>query len=104
MRQIRPTLEAFYELKKHWGVSAAALIRRAHDFGVIGEATYRRLYKGLSVTGTRKKEPNEIPQSPPTLLSQAAAQSPGIAATLCERLGMRGLELETLLQAKLPSG
>lgn len=103
VRGMRPTLEAFYELKKHWGVSAAALIRRAFDLRVIGESAYRRLYKRLTMTGARKQEPYEIAQSPPTLLSQAAAQSPGVATVLCERLGVRGLELEALLQATLPS-
>ena len=101
LRGMRPTLEAFYELKKHWGVSAAALIRRAFDLGVIRESAYRRLYKQLTTSGARRREPFELEQSAPTLLASAAAQSPGVASTLCERLGVRGLELDALLGGRL---
>ena len=60
LRRMRPTLEAFYELKKHWGVSTAALVRRAYDLGVIRESPYRRLYKQLTTSGVRTRERFEL--------------------------------------------
>ncbi len=101
LRGMRSTLDAFYALKKHWGVSAAALIRRAYELGTLRESAYRRLYKQLTMTGARKHEPFELNQAFPTLLSQAALQSSGVAHQLSERLGVRGLDLDALLQATM---
>ena len=101
LRQMRANLEAFYALKQRWGVSAAALIRRAFELGALRESAYRRLYRRLSATGARQAEPFELPQAPPTLLAQAAAQSPSSELALSEGLGIRGFDVDALLSATM---
>jgi Zn-dependent peptidase ImmA (M78 family)/DNA-binding XRE family transcriptional regulator len=46
----------FRRLKKTWGVSVAALLRRAHDLGRMTEATYRRGMMKLAKLGQRTNE------------------------------------------------
>jgi len=46
----------FRELKKVWGVSVAALLRRALDLGRLTEATFRRAMMTLSKLNQRKNE------------------------------------------------
>ena len=58
-------------LKKRWGVSIAAIVRRAFDLDIFSEATYRRAYVILNKLGWRKKEPDEPPMERPTLLKRA---------------------------------
>ena len=78
----------FYELKRRWKVSVAAMVKRAYDLGKLSEATYRRAYVHLNKTGERTQERDEPPAEPPTLLVKAlAAATPevtveGLAATL----------------------
>lgn len=57
-----------WDLKRRWGVSVAAIIRRAFDLGMIGEATYRRGFMHLNKTRQRKREDHEPPAEEPTLL------------------------------------
>jgi len=80
----------FYELKRRWKVSVAALVKRAYDFGVLSEATYRRAYVHLNKTGERLQERDEPPAEPPTLLGKAiAAVGPEVAVEgLAEALGV----------------
>lgn len=53
------------ELKRHWGASLAAIIRRAYDLQLIDAAHYRRLYKALSAKKWRTGEPQEpVPEEP----------------------------------------
>ena len=47
----------YLELKREWGVSMAALVRRAKDLGIIDEATFTRAMKQQSAYGWRKSEP-----------------------------------------------
>lgn len=55
-------------LKRKWGMSLAALVRRAKDLDVIGENEYRNAMKFMSVRGWRKDEPGDrelgAPESP----------------------------------------
>lgn len=97
----RPTLDGFWSLKRHWGVSAAALIRRAFDLGVIREATYRRLQIELSVGQHRRNEPYEFAASPPSLLVQAAAQCVNVTNILMRTLRLRESHLKALLSGQL---
>jgi Zn-dependent peptidase ImmA (M78 family)/transcriptional regulator with XRE-family HTH domain len=92
----------FYELKRRWRVSVAALIRRARDLGRISDASYRRAYVHLNRTGERQHERDEPPYEPPTLISSAldavaddisaseVAALVGVHATELEALGARG--------------
>jgi Zn-dependent peptidase ImmA (M78 family)/transcriptional regulator with XRE-family HTH domain len=47
----------YLELKARWGVSLAALVRRARDLGVTSEASYRRAMIALGQRGWRQQEP-----------------------------------------------
>ena len=66
--------KSYLALKARWGVSMAALIRRARDLDVIDDEKYARAMKQRSAYGWRTVEPgNELrPQPTPTLLSKAA--------------------------------
>lgn len=61
------------QMKKRWGVSLAALVRRAFDLGLYSEATYRRAYSILNQRGWRTDEPDEPEMERPTLLARAVA-------------------------------
>ncbi|GMU80967.1 MAG: hypothetical protein AMXMBFR47_08380 [Planctomycetota bacterium] len=50
-------LPAAQRLKGVWGVSMAAIIRRARQLGQISESTYRRMFTALSARGHRTVEP-----------------------------------------------
>lgn len=65
-----------YELKRRWGMSVQALVRRCYDLGVFSEATYRRAYVRLAQMGQRMVEPHEPPAERPSLLHQALALLP----------------------------
>lgn len=57
--------------KSRWGVSIAALIRRAHDLRIVDGYRYQSLMKQLSARGWRKDEPVYVPVEQPSLLSKA---------------------------------
>lgn len=54
------TLSQLMELKARWRVSLAALIRRAHDLGVISDRRQTDLFMQLNKQGWRKTEPVPI--------------------------------------------
>lgn len=58
-------------LKSRWGVSMAALIRRARDLGTISEYRYKELNIELSKAGWRTREPVDVRPERPTLLADA---------------------------------
>jgi Zn-dependent peptidase ImmA (M78 family)/transcriptional regulator with XRE-family HTH domain len=61
-----------FELKKRWHVSAAAIVKRAYDLGLIGAVQYRRAYKYMSMKGWRTYgEPYEPKFQQPELLDMA---------------------------------
>ncbi|MBN1816190.1 MAG: ImmA/IrrE family metallo-endopeptidase [Sedimentisphaerales bacterium] len=57
-------------LKEEWGVSIAALTRKARDLGVITQSQYRRFFTQLSAAGYRKHEPVELPEEKPKLINK----------------------------------
>ena len=61
----------FYELKRRWRVSVAALLHRARDLGMISTATYRRAFIHLNRTGQRTHEEFEPPEETPELIAKA---------------------------------
>ena len=99
------------QMKQRWGVSLAALIRRAFDLGLYTEATYRRAYTVLNQRGWRTEEPDEPEMELPTLLARAvmlvgsAGYSLGRIAdelTLSESIIERLLGLSRAGVARLP--
>lgn len=61
-------------LKQRWKVSMAALVRRAHDLGVITDWRYRTLNVELSSLGYRTDEPGALPPEHPRLPLRAAQE------------------------------
>lgn len=57
-------------LKQEWGLSVAALIRRAKDLDLIGDRTYRTLQIKLGELGWRTHEPGNIPVEVPQTLER----------------------------------
>lgn len=63
---------ALLQLKMRWGVSMAALLRRARDTDVISESAYKRGMVAMSRYQWRRNEPGELPhQEEPSLLRRA---------------------------------
>jgi Zn-dependent peptidase ImmA (M78 family) len=64
-----------YGMKKTWGVSVSAILRRAKDLGLIDQTLYYRGNVYLSKTGQRKKELYDelVPEERPSLLRAAIA-------------------------------
>lgn len=67
----RVNFDHFYELKRRWKISVAALIYRAHELGCISEYAYRRAYVELNRRGERYSEPYEPEREEPNLLRDA---------------------------------
>jgi Zn-dependent peptidase ImmA (M78 family)/transcriptional regulator with XRE-family HTH domain len=70
--------ETFHALKRHWGVSLAALVYRAHKLGRLSDLSYRRANEQLKVWGHPEPGPLGPPESPSLL---------GAAADLLEQSG-----------------
>jgi len=80
-------------LKIKWGVSLAALVRRANDLGVIEERAYVQAMKCMSARGWRKREPVDL--GPP--------ETPALLANAVELLAEQGVSLTELArEAALP--
>lgn len=58
---------AFHALKQHWGVSLRALVYRAHNLGVLSEASYRRANQQLSIWGLPEPGSLGLAESPQLL-------------------------------------
>lgn len=78
------------QMKLHWRVSMAALIRRGAALERIGKAQYTRLWKLMSRAGYRRTEPNPIPPEHPSMLGL-------FVRVHIEDLGFTVEELATLL-------
>lgn len=75
-------------LKKRWGVSMSALLRRATTLGVMTESIYTQAMRTMSTRGWRIEEPGEF-GSPevPTVLAQASRVAGVSAESLSEDTG-----------------
>jgi Zn-dependent peptidase ImmA (M78 family)/transcriptional regulator with XRE-family HTH domain len=62
------------QLKSEWGMSMAAMLRRAHDLGEISEYRYRQLNIELSASGYRTKEPVQLADEKPGVLPAVVAR------------------------------
>ena len=67
------TMERALRLKKVWGVSIQALIRRAFDLKQITKSKYRRMMTALSAGGARTEEPMPIPRESATVMDKLIA-------------------------------
>ena len=93
----------FEELKRRWGVSLSALVRRAYDLGRFGEATYRRacmqLNQKYNAGGVRRLEPHEPAVEVPTVVADAieALDEQNPLEGLARRLGLSASTVSQLL-------
>jgi Zn-dependent peptidase ImmA (M78 family) len=93
-------MPALARLKAKWGVSMAALMRRARDLGSISDYRYRELNIELSKAGWRTKEPVEVPVERPRLLASAVTllRSTGQGdQAIAERARMDVTDLKTII-------
>jgi Zn-dependent peptidase ImmA (M78 family) len=60
-----------FKLKTRWQTSAASIVRRAYDLGLISAVDYRRGFQYLSAKGWNKAEPQEPVFQEPEWLSSA---------------------------------
>jgi Zn-dependent peptidase ImmA (M78 family)/transcriptional regulator with XRE-family HTH domain len=67
------SLDSFVNLKKRWGVSIGAMIKRCETLNLTNESQAEKLWRTLSARGWRTEEPldNEIPVDRPRLLARA---------------------------------
>lgn len=93
--------EHVWELKRRWKVSAAAIVRRSYDLGVISETAYRRAFVHLNQTGERTSEPHEPPHEQPVALRKAleviADRWP--LPRIAEEIGISASDLHSLVVA-----
>jgi Zn-dependent peptidase ImmA (M78 family)/transcriptional regulator with XRE-family HTH domain len=77
----------YLHLKRRWGMSMAALVRRAKDLGVIDDGLYTRAMKQRSAHGWRFVEPGSDDRAPPAPrhLSVAAALAETDVGNLAEQ-------------------
>jgi len=81
-RNLHKIWDTLFELKKIWMVSLAAMIRKAHEHGVITPSQYVRLYKELSARGWLKSEPYEFEAETPQVIGlafEAASSTHGLS-------------------------
>jgi Zn-dependent peptidase ImmA (M78 family)/transcriptional regulator with XRE-family HTH domain len=78
----------FLRMKQRWGVSIAALLRRAKDLGVMPEATYVQAVRTLSARGWRTEEPGTVlAVEAPVLLNAALAVADLTATEVARETG-----------------
>jgi Zn-dependent peptidase ImmA (M78 family) len=94
--------ERVFELKRRWKVSAAAIVRRSKDLGLISDTTYRRSYQYMSYKGWTRCEPYEFEFQEPELLEHAlhvVSEQPNGVQDLCSRLYISFEAFESLVSS-----
>ena len=85
------------DVKAKWGVSAAALLRRALDLEVLSQARYTSAMKYMSARGWRQSEPGDRALGSP--------EEPRLVAAAVRQLGANELDVATIAdEAGLPAG
>ena len=96
------SFDALLLLKKRWGISLAALIRRGRDAERLTDDEYRQWNIRLSTTGMHRREPDPTEREIPTSLREAIRRSLAEGASveeLASRAHMYPREFElTFLQ------
>lgn len=76
-------------LKEKWGVSMAALLRRAHTLGALTEWQYRNAMIEMSALGYRTAEPGVVEPEQPTAVRDALAKAAHDGSLTPELLAQR---------------
>ena len=84
------TLRSLAWTKSQWGVSIAALARRAKDLRIISDYRYTSLMKQLSARGWRQVEPVKVSEEHPTVLTKMLRLAYGTdrPATVVRKFGL----------------
>jgi Zn-dependent peptidase ImmA (M78 family)/transcriptional regulator with XRE-family HTH domain len=77
-----PSLEDLLPVKRKWGVSLPALIRRAYDADILSEDEYRRWNILLSTTGMHRREPQPTEREDPAALSESIREALAAGSTI----------------------
>ncbi|GIL17272.1 MAG: transcriptional regulator [Oligoflexia bacterium] len=88
----RFNMDAYIGLKRRWGVSLAALIRRAFDLNCMSEPTYRRA--NILLNAYRGNEPEEPSFDPPKIIENCLNELSGKECS--ENLGLNLQDFESL--------
>lgn len=87
-----------FNLKKRWLTSAASVVHRAYDLGLISAVDYRRGFQYLSAKGWTRGEPEEPSfQEPELLTTTLGALGDKVALTLEDLCGDLKFNPETFL-------
>lgn len=90
----KPKLTDFVQLKRNWGMSAAAIIYRAHQLDYIDDARYRALQ--IQMSKWRKNEPGEFQPVAGSLFGRLIEVNGG-ATDVAKRLGVNAKHLRELV-------
>ncbi|MGB8402472.1 MAG: ImmA/IrrE family metallo-endopeptidase, partial [Mycobacterium sp.] len=90
----KPKLTDFVQLKGNWGMSAAAIIYRAHQLDYIDDARYRALQ--IQMSKWRKNEPGEFQPVMGSLFPRLVEVNGG-ATDVAKRLGVNAKHLRELV-------
>jgi Zn-dependent peptidase ImmA (M78 family) len=92
------TLMTMAQLKRRWGVSLQALVRRAKALEIITDRQYRYFFEQISLKGWRKQEPANlaIPIESPRALTKMAEVLYGRPVDLRRMATDAGLSLQVL--------
>ncbi|GFG71472.1 XRE family transcriptional regulator [Mycolicibacter senuensis] len=90
----KPKLTDFVHLKGAWGMSAAAIIYRAHELDYIDDARYRALQ--IQMSRWRKNEPGEFQPVVGSLFPRLVEVNGG-PTVVAKSLGVNGKHLRELL-------
>jgi Zn-dependent peptidase ImmA (M78 family) len=74
LKRGRLDLPRLLALKHRWGVSMAALLRRASTLGVITDWQYRNLMVEMSALGYRTQEPSDLVRENPRFIPELVAR------------------------------
>lgn len=65
------TVDTLLPLKRRWGISLAALVRRGYDIGLLDDREFRAWMINLSTTGMHRREPDPTARENPTVVTSA---------------------------------
>jgi Zn-dependent peptidase ImmA (M78 family) len=93
--------DQIFEMKRRWGMSAAALVRRAYDLELLSEPSYRRANMYLRQL---RVEPAEWAPEYPTLLTRSIEllRDDVSLEQLAAELGLSASDLEGLVRGDAP--
>lgn len=87
-------------LKRRWGTSIGALLRRAKTLDIMSDGTYQQAYRYMGAHGWRINEPGDLGAAEaPQLLCAAARQVNTDTASLSARTGWPESWIEEILRA-----